>query len=522
MGAANESVSGVLVTWTRKAFNEQISNWTKFGQKYSVTYKNGDPVPGGIYVRLNQTGKTIFKTDPQNTRETNLSSTSTGVTPFFFEFPTLGTYTVGFIVDATHTDTNVYSDTGSYTIHVGPIAELEVQDGGRNPAVPAGQRAYTIMAVNNGPDVAPAVKVTLTNLDEPSCTAGTPTKGTIAFASSECTWTISELITKDISQITNGRDGEVLTISTSASAAEGTEITAAISNTQDYEKCIDSSGNDVAHNTESDCTSGTTALSTTGTWHTAKYYDYISDNNSATIASRQGIQGVATLTVTERADKVTLSWPAQTTLTDGSPVTSYGLLVSGDGGATWQVLASRIRGTSHSAPSGALPFGNTRHYAVFALNQAGDQDLPFATAVVEDVVVRTNTVTRTETVVQTETVVETQTVVQTVNVPVPYFAGDGTTRTTARNIAPGSPVGAPVTVVKDPRQRGRLRLLPGRPRRGPVHHRAGHGTDSGGRGRPPGLRVRYRQLHRGGGGHRSQLRRERQDHRHHRRGRRRV
>ena len=143
-GAANLSVSGVLVTWTRKAFNEQISSWNSFDWKFSATYENGDPVTGGIYTRLNQTGKTIFKTNPQNTRTNSLSSPSTSVTPFFFEFPTLGTYTVDFIVDANHTDGNVYSDTGSYSIHVGPVAELEAWDGGRNPAVPAGQRAYTI------------------------------------------------------------------------------------------------------------------------------------------------------------------------------------------------------------------------------------------------------------------------------------------------------------------------------------------------------------------------------------------
>ena len=161
----------------------------------------------------------------------------------------------------------------------------------------------------------------------------------------------------------------------------------------------------------------------------------------------QGIQGVATLTVTEEADKVTLSWPAQTTLADGSAVLSYGLLVSGDGGATWQALASRIRGTSHSVrPRERCPSAPPATTRCTPRTGMGDRDLPFATAKVEDVVVRTNTVTRTETVVQTETVVETVTVAED---PYAYFADEETTRTVPENSAPGTPVGAPVTVLRN-------------------------------------------------------------------------
>ena len=50
--------------------------------------------------------------------------------------------------------------TGTYTVHVGPIAELEVRDGG--PGLPpSGSRAFSIVAVNHGPDNAPAARVTL-------------------------------------------------------------------------------------------------------------------------------------------------------------------------------------------------------------------------------------------------------------------------------------------------------------------------------------------------------------------------
>ena len=458
-GDSDYTVPGVQITYTRKEFNDAIANWDCLIRSVTVGGLDGADAPGRVKIRFPRTGNTFLDPNPTAKRTPlTLTSTSTTVSRYFFEFSTLGTYVVDFTAWAINPDTvtsctniesntNVtsYEDTGTYTFHVGPVAELEVRDGGPNLEVSASQRAYTIMAVNNGPDAAPAAKVTLTGLDAASC-RGNATKGSVAFVSGECAWTIGELITKDdFSLTTRERDGEVLTIITSAAA--DTKITAKIENTDPYQVCIDSSGNDVLPLPASESACETTAGNT---WHTAKYYDHISDNNSASIASRAGIQGQpqATLTVTEEADKVTLSWPAQTTLTDGSAVTSYGLVVSGDGGATWRALASRIQGTPHSAPSGALPFGNTRHYAVFAQNRDGDRDLPFATAVVEDVVVRTNTVTRTETVV--ETVVETETVVRTVPEDAyAYFADEETTRTVAENSAPGSPVGAPVTVVRN-------------------------------------------------------------------------
>ena len=77
-----------------------------------------------------------------------------------------------------------------------------MRDGGGNAAVPAGQRAYTIMAVNNGPDAAPEAKVTLTGLDAGSC-SGNATKGSVAFADDKCVWTIGELVEQGLSTRAN-------------------------------------------------------------------------------------------------------------------------------------------------------------------------------------------------------------------------------------------------------------------------------------------------------------------------------
>ena len=46
-----------------------------------------------------------------------------------------------------------YSDTETYTFHVGPMQDLEVRDGGSS-AIAAGRTAYTILAANNGPEPA--------------------------------------------------------------------------------------------------------------------------------------------------------------------------------------------------------------------------------------------------------------------------------------------------------------------------------------------------------------------------------
>ena len=54
-----------------------------------------------------------------------------------------------------------YTSTGTFAFHVGPIGELDVRDAGPSPAVSSSQRAFTIVAVNNGPDIALAARLRL-------------------------------------------------------------------------------------------------------------------------------------------------------------------------------------------------------------------------------------------------------------------------------------------------------------------------------------------------------------------------
>ena len=433
-GAANRSVSGVLVTHTRKPFNSHTSNWTSMDRKLSVTYKNGDPVSGGIKLRSNSTGRTFLTTAPQNTRTTT-SLSSSSIVPYFIEFPTLGTYTVGFIVDVTHTDGNVYSDTGRYTFHVGPIAELEARDVGQNPALPAGQRAYTIMAVNNGPDTAPAAKMTLTDLDADSC-AGDATKGFIAFVGGECAWTIGELLTKDISQASRGRDGEVLTIITSDDVDAG--ITANITNNQDYAVCIDSSGEDV------DATSD--SCSSPNTWHTAKYYDYISGNDSANIKAREATGADLPSLQSAQAETaaIVVSWEPVTEV-NGRTVTHYQVQRETN---PWVTVADNVPAGTTKYVDTDVTAGETYRYQVRAVNDR-DQEGPWSVPIEGTAtMMEPEVITRTETVFRDRVVTETETITVGEN-PFAYFADEETTRTVAENSAPGSPVGAPVTVIRN-------------------------------------------------------------------------
>ena len=552
------TVGGVEVTYTRKEFNNDISNWDCLIRSATVGGPDQTTAPGRVKIRFASSGNTFLDPNPTAKRTPlGLSTTSTAVSDYFFEFSTLGTYVVDFTAWAINPDTvtsctNIetdatvtsYEGTGSYIFHVGPVAELDVSDGGASPGVATTQRAFTIVAVNNGPDTAPAAEVTITGLDATTCT-GTATKGSLAFASSECTWTIGELITKEASQIQNGRDGEVLTIITTA--AVDSEITAEIENTQDYQVCIDSDGDDVELSSPS--SSACTSEDATNTWHTAKYYDYNDDNNSATIKAKDGtgadlpsvkapVEDTASIIVEwDAIDEVsgrgvthyevqreTNPWetvaeevtdtryvdteveagdsfryriravndwdhkgpwsqpmtgtvmvpdippPGQPTLS-ATPLSNTEILLTWDtpSGATvgryelevCEVLAdcqsdemlwTSLGGTNLLANSHkhtGLQAGDERHYRVRAWNtDTPAESGPWSTT--DSATTPTDSGPEIRTVVQERVVTETETV--TVEVPeaaFAYFSPTEVTRSVLENSAAGSPVGAPVAVIRN-------------------------------------------------------------------------
>jgi len=272
--------------------------------------------------------------------------------PVKIDFWAMGTYKALFEISGRLSGTT-YTDSGTYTFHVGPISELEVRDGGASPEVGAGDNAYTVMAANNGPDIAPAVQVT-----------GMPTGVTEFFASdgsydsTSGVWTIGELDTGPRRRASGKTPFPTLALITD----DTDPITAAIENTQDYAVCIGSDGNDIAATSESACTGNTGA-----SWHTAAYLDHIPGNNTATIMAHAGTgEGHPGAPVGVKA----MATPAANILTwqpverlNGFEVTHYQVQRSA---SPWTTLDSDVKGTAYVDTA-----SETGHptYRVRAVNQ---------------------------------------------------------------------------------------------------------------------------------------------------------
>ncbi len=181
------------------------------------------------------------------------------------EFSTLGTHKVQLTFGASTSGT-AYTDSATYTFHVGPVAELEVRDAGASPDVARGKRAYTIEAVNNGPDAAAGVEVTLAGVPEGArgeASQGSYTQAACQDGLCEGVWTIDELAAPETAPFSGQSNSATLAI-----IAEGDPITANIESTRDYTVCIDDNGVDVAASTRSACEGGGNS------WHSAEYYDH--------------------------------------------------------------------------------------------------------------------------------------------------------------------------------------------------------------------------------------------------------
>ena len=295
--ANRETNSGNTVWSTVNAVTLNIgqtaidNSWDDFKESVTVSGAGGGPLPGRWrMVALDGSFDFLDAADSAKVEGTSYEHSlipDDGLTGFKIWFATLGTYRAFLEIEATKTVSMTetkYTDTGTYTFHVGPIAELEVRDGGANPAVASGQRAYTIQAINNGPDAAPAVRVTLTGAPqgaEAVASQGSYAEGACQNGRCQGVWDIGELDAEDIRIVTGQGEGPTLTLITDdASAAP---ITAAIANTQDYTVCIGSDGFDIAAASEGACTATSGA-----SWHSTAYYDHIPASNTATILARAG------------------------------------------------------------------------------------------------------------------------------------------------------------------------------------------------------------------------------------------
>ena len=432
-----ENIDDIL---PRSQQNNASTVWTNAKDKLTATGVDGGSKPGTV--RIYNTNETFKLADADNTGFStaydfggnNGMRTGTVV----LHFGKLGTYKVGKAYKGTHNTAGEKTTSDeTYIFHVGPIAELEVRDNGPNPELASNQRAFTVVAVNNGPDDPPSAQVTVTGLNAGDYVSHNPTVG--SFDSTTGVWTIGELKNRESYQAKYGRDGEVLTIITSA--AVDTEITAAVSNTQDYQVCIDSSGDDVTLSSPSStaCTNEDAA----NTWHTTAYYDYISDNNTTTIKAKDGTGAdlPSLQSAQEDTASIIVTWDAVDEV-NGRGVTHYEVQRETN---PWETVADDVPGTKY-VDSDVEP-GDTFRYRVRAVNDrdhVGPWSQPMSGTVPEpedpetpdpEIIYRDRVVTRTVTVTVPED-------------SFAFFAAKDVTRAISENSAPGAPVGEPVAVTR--------------------------------------------------------------------------
>ena len=237
-------------------------------------------------------------------------------------FGALGTYKTERSYRITHGGTQ-YTATGTYTFHVGPIAELEVRDGG--PALlelEPGQTAYTAVAVNHGPDDPLGAVVEITLPDDASVVRAIPSAGTYRSG----VWDVTGLQHKDYYRITGKRlEGEELILILDCPAGGCGEATARIYNDnarRPYTICVSFSSLTLPHATRATCEADTANFAS---WHEGTVYDHIDANNTARLRARAGSGGGSAgrpVLLDAQQASVILEW-AQVEAVNGWPVSHY-------------------------------------------------------------------------------------------------------------------------------------------------------------------------------------------------------
>ena len=376
--------SGLEIYYNYEPFNNHVSNWSGVAFGLSAFNAQGSqPPPGKVYLRHPAAGVAIRKVESPNwlhswTAPTSTSLTlSSGPVNFFLEFEKLGTYQVKFLAVAkpknnhgsgsencasTSGGTNdLFCASETYIFHVGPMADIAVEDGGASPRVAAGQNALAIVAVNNGPDDSASTQVT-----------GLPTGAQVvhishgSYDSSDGVWNIGEL---KVSDYYRSRGEPVQTLVLGASTGDTASVS--IASTNNYEVCVGPKNNpgNLDHTTQAACEAVTNA-----SWNSTRVYDHNAANNTATIIAARGTggvgEGIPSLdTPSVHSPSVGIEWDEVDYLY-GVPVMHYETQWSSDGTRRWRELEDEIPVTE--SLDADIEAGETRYYRVRAVNEAGE------------------------------------------------------------------------------------------------------------------------------------------------------
>ena len=378
----------IPVIWDASEIDAVHAQWNNLRDGYAISGVNGGTPPGKVHIRAfeDQNTEIIYKM----TSETGwigedtigYDPGATGNGPFdeyTAEFEKLGTYKLQFTAKLTRdtrdgdedcdpNNNNVnqrFCGTETYIFHFGPMAELEVRDGGANSHVAADRNALTIVAVNNGPD-------------EPSGGArvtGLPTGAEVIHVShgsyngSTGVWHIGRLKVRG-RYLSAGESEPTLVLGASA----GDTARVSIASVKNYEVCVGPKDNpgDLAHTTKAACEAVANA-----SWNSTPVYDYKPGNNAATIRAARGTGGrsspspgtsvagpAAPGNPTAQFGTTTVMWNPVGRLY-GLPVVRYE--VQELQGSSWWMLPDRV--TTHNEYAVMQPRG--RAYRVRAVNAAG-------------------------------------------------------------------------------------------------------------------------------------------------------
>ena len=295
--------SGIELYYSRTPFTGHESDWKRPTFGISARNATGNiPPPGKVFLRSTSSGNEFRKAVSPDYQELPGTPSTSAMTAsrfhYFLEFEKLGTYKIGWHVKLTrnppatlHGSENCHPSSAdppvnqafcaseTYTFHLGPMADLEVRDGGASPYVAADRNALAIVAVNNGPDE-PAGGARVTGL---------PIGAQVLHIShgryngSTGVWSINRLRVKGY-YLSAGMSEPTLVLGASA----GDTADVSISSAENYEVCVGPKSNpgNLAHTTQATCEAVTNA-----SWNSVPVYDYKPGDNTVTITAQVGTGG---------------------------------------------------------------------------------------------------------------------------------------------------------------------------------------------------------------------------------------
>ena len=292
----------------------------------------------------------------------------------WLEFSTLGTYEldmdIGTLYDADTTDAIAgveYTDSQTYTFHVGPMADLGVGDGGASVHARPDQRAITIAAINNGPDHAMDAEVDIDLRLPPGVMVVDHVASDGVYNGTRVggKWDIGELKFADWRRAAAMPPEATLTLILEGANAHLATATASIDAV--YSVCVASDGSTAEATTEAACDAISGAV-----WHSGNIYNLEDDNNAATAAAHPGKGSPLRMSPVTAYQRATLlEWDYPTNYLYGAPIIGFDVEWSdnplGIGG--WTRMESAL--PRASLVDLTVRPGETRYYRVRPVSEAG-------------------------------------------------------------------------------------------------------------------------------------------------------